>query len=147
MRDKLSEDRLLLLHPKVRDTFKKFIEECEAQNPEWTLRISQGLRTFAEQQALYDQGRTKPGKKVSNAKAGQSLHNYGLAIDLVELDDKVVDWNFDMKKLAPIAEKYGITCGSKFRSFPDLPHFEINFGKNWEHFFNLKKDKEGYVII
>ena len=87
MKDPISVKRLDKLHPKVRDTFKAFIEECEALHPDTTLRITQGLRTFPEQQALYDQGRNgKPGKIVTNAKPGQSYHNWGLAIDLVELD-------------------------------------------------------------
>src|SRR6202021_3611073 len=40
-----------------------------------------GMRTFAESDALYAQGRTEPGPIVTNAPAGESFHNYGLAVD------------------------------------------------------------------
>ncbi|SVE43245.1 uncharacterized protein METZ01_LOCUS496099, partial [marine metagenome] len=39
------------------------------------------LRTYAEQDDLYEQGRTEPGKIVTNARGGKSWHNFGLAID------------------------------------------------------------------
>ena len=57
------------------------------------LRIIQGFRTYAEQDALYAQGRTKKGKKVTNAKGGQSNHNLGLAIDVAEIKNGNIDWN------------------------------------------------------
>jgi peptidoglycan L-alanyl-D-glutamate endopeptidase CwlK len=40
-----------------------------------------GIRTFKEQQKLYDQGRVVSGPIVTYARAGRSYHNYGLAID------------------------------------------------------------------
>ncbi|WP_206781644.1 M15 family metallopeptidase [Priestia endophytica] len=52
------------------------------------IAVTQGLRTFAEQNALYEQGRTKPGKIVTNARGGQSIHNYGLAFDIAVFDDE-----------------------------------------------------------
>ncbi len=61
------------------------------------VRIAQGLRTFQEQDDLYAIGRTKPGKKVTNAKGGQSVHNYGFAVDIVLIiDGKTASW--DVKK-------------------------------------------------
>lgn len=84
MKDQISIDRIKKLHPEAISLFQRFIEEAE-DTLNITLRITQGLRTFEEQNALYAQGRTKPGSKVTNAKAGQSFHNYGQAIDLVEL--------------------------------------------------------------
>lgn len=154
MRDKLSETRIAKLHPKVRDIFTKFIEECEAMDPEITLRVSQGLRTFPEQDALYAKGRTTPGPKVTNSKAGQSYHNYGLAIDLVELDgnkNEIVDWNFDMGKLEAISKKYGLTWGGNFRSLKDKPHFELSFGYSWQQLLDKHNagnvDEKGYVNI
>lgn len=45
-------------------------------------KVYSGLRTFKEQDALYAKGRTKPGGVVTKAKGGQSMHNYGLAVDL-----------------------------------------------------------------
>ncbi len=125
----ISTDRLLSLHPKVIDIFRDFINECEKEF-HITLRISQGFRTFKEQQDRYNQGRITIGKIVTNAKAGQSFHNYGLAIDLVIVkQNKTIDWNFDYKKLLKIAEKYGIHWRG---SFSDNDHFELTFGYKWK---------------
>ena len=59
-----------------------------------------GLRTFEDQDKLYAQGRTKPGQIVTNARGGDSLHNYGLAADYV-LDGQVekpgIQWSWDIK--------------------------------------------------
>nr|WP_295770097.1 M15 family metallopeptidase [Rhodoferax sp.] len=40
------------------------------------------MRSCAEQDALYAQGRTAPGNKVTNAKSGDSNHNFGIAFDI-----------------------------------------------------------------
>lgn len=151
MRDQISKSRIEKLHPLVRSKFEAFINEAEALNPEYTFRIMQGLRTFEEQQKLYNQGRSEKGSIVTNAQAGQSYHNYGLAIDLCELDDKIVDWAFHMEILRPLCKKYEITWGGDFKSIKDKPHFEINFGKKWQELLKLhnerKFDSEGYVIL
>lgn len=134
MKDAVSIQRAELLHPKVKEDFINFINDAE-QALDTTFRIAQGLRTFLEQQALYDQGRTKPGKIVTKAKAGQSYHNYGLAVDLVNLNGITVNWNYDMSKLVPYADKYGIKWGGSAdfikAGMEDKPHFERNFGINW----------------
>ncbi|WP_318566507.1 M15 family metallopeptidase [Peribacillus simplex] len=59
------------------------------------MKITHGFRLFAEQNALLAQGRTKPGNKVTNARGGQSMHNYGLAIDicLITSDGKKAVWD------------------------------------------------------
>ena len=73
MRDKVSEGRVALLHPAVRAEVKQLIEQAESGFPPYmAVRIVQGLRTIAEQDALYAQGRTKPGPIVTKAKGGSS---------------------------------------------------------------------------
>ena len=153
MKDKYSPERIAKLHPKVRQPFTEFITECE-NTFNITLRIVQGLRTINEQNALYAQGRTTKGSIVTNAKGGQSFHNYGLAIDIAELDAKgQINWNYDMSKLKPIADKYNIIWGGSWKSFKDLPHFEMNFGFPENCKLLLEKvtkkevDKEGYILI
>jgi LAS superfamily LD-carboxypeptidase LdcB len=147
MRDKISIDRLAKLHPKARNVFKAFIEECETTF-DITLRISQGLRTFAEQDALYAQGRPK-GKIVTNAKGGYSNHNFGLAADLVQMVGKDVNWNFDYSKLAAIAVKHGLEWGGNWK-FVDKPHYQLTLsniaGLRALHFAG-RVDKDGYVLI
>lgn len=156
--DKVTEQRIALLHPKVRKEVAEIINECNASlTGKAQVRVAQGLRTIAEQAALYAQGRTTAGKKVTNAKAGQSIHNYGLAVDIVLIingtqaswdtakdwdNDKVADWYECVKIFA----KYGWDWGGNWKTFKDLPHFEKK-GYKWQTLQKLPKDKEGYPII
>lgn len=88
MTDKITIDRIALLHPAVREEAKAIYDGiCQALTGRAICRFAYTIRTFAEQEALYAQGRTKPGKVVTNAKAGMSYHNYGLAVDIVLLKD------------------------------------------------------------
>lgn len=142
MKDQVSITRVSTLHPKVRGDFKNFITDAENALG-ITIRVTQGLRTFEEQQKLYDQGRTEPGKIVTKAKPGSSYHQYGLAVDLVEVIDNGVDWEYDMSKLVPFAEKYGIQWGGNFPgTFKDHPHFEKHFGINWRQLLLLYEAKK-----
>lgn len=156
--DKVSQDRIEKLHPSVRDEVKKIIAECDsALNGRAKIRVTQGLRTFAEQEKLYNQGRTSPGKKVTNAKAGQSIHNYGLAVDIcLIIDGKDVSWDTakdwdndgvaDWYECVKIFAKYGWDWGGNWKTFKDLPHFEKK-GFSWKKLAVKKKDKDGYVLI
>ena len=93
--DTVTSQRISMLHPSVRDEITKIITECNSSlTGRAKVRITQGLRTFKEQDDLYAIGRTKTGKKVTNAKAGQSIHNYGLAVDICLLiDGKEASWD------------------------------------------------------
>jgi len=77
--DAVTNSRILLLHPKIRQASINFINDVEDEFG-IQLRIIQGYRTIDEQNLLYAQGRTLPGKKVTWVKGGYSYHNYGLAI-------------------------------------------------------------------
>ena len=86
MKDQVTLDRINLLHPKIKEEiFKIYDEIIAALNGSAICRFTHTLRTFAEQDALYAQGRTKAGSIVTKARGGQSYHNYGLAIDIVLL--------------------------------------------------------------
>lgn len=94
-----------------------------------------GLRTFAEQDALYAQGRTTPGNKVTNAKGGQSWHNFGLAIDMVEDGDPNkagIQWswanNASYLKIGTFAQQSGLEWGGFWKSFQDFPHVQMICG-------------------
>lgn len=139
MKDKHTIEAVALLHPKVRAMFQSFIEDAEA-GLGITLRVVQGLRTFAQQQAIYDQGRTKPGAIVTKAKAGQSYHNYGLAVDVVPVykNGTALDWDYHFEKLVPYAAKYGITWGGNFPA-PDADHFENKMGHGWRDLLAMKE--------
>lgn len=141
MNDGVSMTRIKLLHPSIREDAEKFITEAETTF-DITLRIIQGLRTIEEQNELYAIGRNKPGKKVTNAKGGSSYHNYGLAIDLVQMKDGKPNWNFEYEIIVPIAEKYGFFWGGNFKSIIDRPHFEKTFGYNWRDLLAKVNNKD-----
>ncbi len=124
--DAISEQRIEKLHPFIRNDVRGFINEVEKQYGV-KLRVTQGLRTAAEQADIYAQGRTKAGKIVSNAKPYESYHNYGLAFDVVRMVNGKADWTPIDEKIAKIAEKYNFTWGGRWRT-KDLPHFERNYG-------------------
>ncbi|MEK3836433.1 M15 family metallopeptidase [Paenibacillus sp. FSL R7-0128] len=102
--------------------------------------IVQGLRTIAEQDALYAQGRSKPGQIVTNARGGYSNHNFGVAIDFALLtnDGRSVSWDTkldgnrngkaDWNEVVAIAKALGFTWGGDWKTFVDLPHLEMTFG-------------------
>ena len=71
--------RIRELHPRLGIAARQFINTVEGELG-IQLRITQGYRSIAEQDALYAQGRTAPGEIVTNARGGQSYHNYGLAL-------------------------------------------------------------------
>lgn len=156
--DKHTVARIALLHPTVREEVKKIVEECDtALTGKAKVRITQGLRTDAEQSALYNQGRTTSGKKVTNAKAGQSIHNYGFAVDIcLIIDEKEASWDTakdwdndgiaDWMECVAIFARNGWTWGGSWVSFKDMPHFEKR-NLTWQSLSKMKKDKAGYVII
>jgi peptidoglycan L-alanyl-D-glutamate endopeptidase CwlK len=128
--DRISLDRLTLLHPAVRQEAISLYLKCNnALASRYEIRITQGLRTFAEQDLLYAQGRTKPGSIVTRARGGYSYHNYGLALDFCLLKpDKTISWDnksADWQTVVGIFTEAGWYWGG---NFGDQPHFEKSFG-------------------
>lgn len=168
MRDDKTIERIQLLHPKLREEALKAYEDvCKVLTGKAMCRFSYTLRTFAEQDALYAQGRTKPGNKVTNAKGGESYHNYGLAFDIVLMVDKdgngtfeSAEWDTktdfdgdnvaDWMEVVKVFKMYGFEWGGDWK-FYDAPHFQKTFGKSIKELLDLhtkgKVDKNGYVLI
>jgi len=98
--------------------------------------VTSGYRSFAEQNTLFAQGRTAPGPRVTNASGGQSWHNFGLALDVVEIrtgDDgrQVAIWDgvdANWSLIGDIGKYHGFEWGGDWISFIDRPHFEMRFG-------------------
>ncbi|HET6625076.1 MAG TPA: M15 family metallopeptidase [Nocardioidaceae bacterium] len=89
--------------------------------------IVSGLRTFPEQAGLYAQGRSKPGKIVTNAKPGQSYHNFGLAFDFAVMKNGSLVWDPghpDWKAFVRMGKKSGFSWGGDWTSFKDYPHLQ-----------------------
>ena len=155
MRDKISFERCWQLHPKIREEAILAIEDAENKFPDnIRVRVVQGLRTFEEQDALYNKV-----PKVTKAKGGQSYHNYGLAIDFALLYDKnndgtfeelswdtakdldkdgLADWNEVVKEF----EDKGWEWGGKWRTFKDLPHVQKTFGYSWKQLLEKYNNKD-----
>ncbi len=159
MRDQISIGRVALLHPKVRDEAIRIIEEAESKFPSnMAIRVAQGYRTYAEQDALYAQGRTKPGDIVTKARGGQSYHNFRLAIDFAILHDKegdgkyeelswdtLLDWDKDKIpdwiEVESTFEVHGWEWGGKWRTFKDLPHVQKTFGYSESQLDSMYRSK------
>lgn len=147
MKDKISIERIKELHPKVQGIFQNFIQDAE-NGLGITLRIMEPVfRSVKDQDTLYSQGRTNPGKIVTDAKGGSSYHNYGLAIDLCCIVLKEVDWNYDMSKLKPYMIKYSIEWGGDWHTIKDKPHFQKTLGFSVEQLSKIPKDDKGYPIL
>ncbi len=124
--DQLSESRLAKVHPKLAEKVRSMAELLGQENI--TIRVVQGLRTYEEQEALYAQGRTVPGRMVTNALPGHSYHQFGLAVDVAPFDGGVPDWNENhpaWKRIVSVGESVGLVAGAAFRTFPDQPHFQL----------------------
>ena len=140
MVDQITLQRIELLHPQLIQEAKDIYKEiCEALNGRAICRFAHTLRTNKEQDLLYAK---RP--KVTNAKGGESFHNYGLAIDIVLLKDKNGDGTFesaswetnidfdgdgvaDWQEIVKIFKSYGWEWGGDWK-FTDMPHFQKTFG-------------------
>lgn len=157
--DKVSFDRISALHPIVRAEILHLIKKCYKNNVK--VRVVQGYRTFAEQDELYAQGRTKPGPIVTKAKGGLSNHNYALAIDFCllhsdgsiswsQIEDADHDGKKDWMEVVDIFKSFGYDWGGEWR-FKDTPHLEKTFGKGIRTLLNMHNtgqvDSAGYVIL
>lgn len=141
--DQRSIDNLHTLHPKFRTiAFSAWGEAQDAMPNNVKIIVIQGLRSFAESDALYAQGRTTPGPIVTKAAAGQSYHNYGLAFDFEMLtngkEDSVVGPNW--MKVVSIMKNHGMAWGGDFKSIIDNPHFENRYGYNWKDLLALHNE-------
>lgn len=121
------------------------------------VQISEGHRSNARQNELYAQGRTKPGNIVTNAKAGQSWHNFGIAVDffLVSNDGTKALWTVNNKwrRAAQIGKSLGFEWGGDWKGFVDAPHLQMTGGLSLAQLRagrkpNLKlKFKEGDLTV
>jgi len=103
------------------------------------VRIVQGFRSKEEQDALYAKGRTSPGAIVTNAKAGESFHNYGVAVDFVFRREGYNASSTLWNKLGQVGKNQGFEWGGDWTGFVDRPHFEMKLG------YSLKDFQKGTV--
>lgn len=147
--DAITINKINKAHPRVRELLLNQYKEINKRLPKHVrLRFSHVYRSPEEQDALYKQ---KP--KVTNAKAWQSIHNYGLAFDVVILYDKdkngtfeSVSWDINdvnFKAVVKYFQEKGWEWGGSWK-FVDPPHFQMTFGNNWKT-LKAKIDKGDYI--
>lgn len=127
------------LHPDFQKAALAFLEDAKAAGLD--PRLQHSYRTAEEQDKLYAQGRTAPGKIVTKAKGGQSNHNYGVAMDVVP-GPLVSKPNWDPEnpmwgQLGQVAAKHGLEWGGNWK-FQDKPHIQMA-GANWRKMQNDPK--------
>ncbi len=110
---------------RIRGRVRAFLREAARNGIH--LRITEAYRSFARQQALYNQGRTTPGGIVTNAKAGYSYHNFHLAFDVVDIQKGYNTANWSL--IGKLGKKHGFAWGGDWPNFTDRPHFQKTFGK------------------
>jgi peptidoglycan L-alanyl-D-glutamate endopeptidase CwlK len=157
--DAITLSRIELMHPKVREEVRRMYESiCQALTGRALCRFTHTLRTFEEQNALFAQGRTAPGKRVTNARGGASFHNYGLAFDIcLIVDGKTASWDMksdfdqdrksDWMEVVAIAKSFGWEWGGDWKKFPDAPHFQKTFGYTTKELMGLRKANATYPDI
>ena len=127
--DVATKVHLTKLEPSVKKKVKLLISK--AQKAGIDLRIIESHRDCQRQNELYAQGRTSPGNIVTNAKCGQSSHNYQLAVDVAEYKDGKPWWNStNWEQIGRIGESVGLEWGGRWTSFIDKPHFQDLGGRS-----------------
>ena len=121
--DSKSELRLSQVMPQLADLARRLHDVLLQENI--TIEITQGLRTVAEQNALYAEGRTSPGRIVTHAQAMESWHVLGCAIDVAPFNNSIPDWDSRhpaWARIVAVGESLGLVSGI---SWKDEPHFEL----------------------
>lgn len=118
-----------LIYPPFLTLYLDTLAACEARGVVYFATF--GTRTYEEQNALYAQGRTTPGKIVTNARGGQGAHNFGLATDSTHDSDSdeanglQPDWQAEnYAVLREEGERRGLVSGASFKS-ADWPHLQL----------------------
>jgi len=127
---------LASLHPTVQKMARQFIIDCGHAGID--VLVTSTYRDAESQDALYAQGRTTPGRKVTNARAGQSYHNYKIALDFVPIVNGKPNWN-DLSlftKCGEIAESCGFEWAGRWRKMREYAHIQFTNGHTLKHFQN-----------
>lgn len=124
MIDSISNTRLALVHPDLARLVNAAADVLAGQGIGF--RVAQGLRTYAEQDALFAQI-----PKVTNARGGWSNHNFGQAVDCYPFlagSSGALDWNScspRFQKMVAALKDQGLAWGGDWHSIVDPPHFQL----------------------
>lgn len=110
-----------LLSPLVQDCLLKALLACQSVG--LNIALFEGYRSPQRQDWLYEQGRKRPGVRVTNARAWQSWHQLSMAVDCVFRVGKIWTWEGEWDKVHEIFEREGFETLSW-----EKPHFQITAG-------------------
>jgi GH24 family phage-related lysozyme (muramidase) len=126
-----SAKQIASLEPQVQERATRFMDlanKWAAENG-YEVKVTEGYRSPERQNELYAQGRTAPGPRVTNARAGQSHHQSKRAFDvMITKNGKEVDKREVWAQLAKLGKQSGLAWGGDFRSIYDPNHFEYMGG-------------------
>ena len=137
------------LHPKLQAKISELISICEQQGLK--IGIGECVRTVAEQDKLYAQGRTTSGNKVTNAKGStySSMHQWGIAFDFYRNDGKgsyYSDTDGFFTKVGQIGKSIGLEWGGDWKSIKDKPHFQLaNWGSTTNKLKSIYKTPQVFM--
>jgi peptidoglycan L-alanyl-D-glutamate endopeptidase CwlK len=117
------------LVPPAKERVERFIALCDENGID--LLVTSTYRDHESQNALYAQGRTKVGKVVTNAKAGESYHNWRCAVDVVPLINGKPNWDSSdpvWLRIGELGEQAGLEWAGRWRTFKELAHFQYTGG-------------------
>ena len=139
---------ITLCHPRLQALAAELIRKCADQGLQ--IKIGETLRTTAEQDALYAQGRTKPGKIVTNAKGSSysSYHQWGVAFDIYRADGCGAYYDKDgfFSKVGAIGVSIGLEWGGNWKSLTDRPHFQLpDWGSSTSGIKKIYKTPEQFM--
>lgn len=134
----ISSRKIEDLHPIVAAKCRAHIAACAAEGID--LLITSTYRDGAEQDRLYAIGRTTPGRKVTNARAGQSFHNYRLAYDIVPLRHGKPVWGTTgedgklWERIGALGEAQDLEWAGRWSRFREFAHFQYTGGRPLSYF-------------
>ena len=145
-KDLISINRVSNLHPLMRSKVFHLLEIAKKEGIDLRVTKDGHFRSFDEQNALYAKT-----PKVTNARGGESFHNYGLAVDLVVMDNGQPVWDYKdsrWSKIGKIGAKVGLNWGGNWNK-PDRPHFEypVSLSLLQAKYRNGDIDKNNFVNL
>lgn len=122
--DPRSEKNIATLLPEVQPIARALVQKAAQAGIQ--IKVLSGLRSYAEQEALYAKGRTDAGPKVTNARGGYSNHNFGIAFDIGVFEGtKYLPDSPKYKVVGALGMDLGLEWGGNWKTIVDQPHFQL----------------------
>lgn len=128
----INSRNILDLTPSVQLACNALVRACFSESLD--IIITSTYRDIESQNELYAQGRTKPGKIVTNARGGQSYHNWRVAFDIVPLRNGKAVWGTKgedlelWQRIGALGESCGLEWAGRWKTFREFPHFQLTNG-------------------